>query len=357
MMSDDAVEVSPPVVTDESGGESIAMEQAEAEEAVITDTVRFPKTLPQPVIQMLQADTLDALQDKDKEVVEKGMNLFFRNQFKEAETLFAAHYCQDSLVASAYGTLGTIRALLSMEQVDVDEACQRLLFASNFALQVSPPERVMTKTIAAVSNTVSSAFSKASGFLGRLGKSKTDNDATEPQSPPPPSPATKNNTLSAAQFRAEVVHAEAEVLRATLLLLQDSFSAYVKAGLALRRSYNTYARLEQYIVQHHGDDAAGLDRNSVFGVHFGLGCIHVVTSILPPKILAILKALGYMHNRDVGFDHLQKCLESNTLRSPLARVVAHNAKEYPVSVIHLWVTGHPIITILYPFTCVQCNTK
>jgi hypothetical protein len=364
MMSDDAPDVIQPL----EGSDPTFVEQAETEELMMTDTVRFPKTLPAQVIQSLQGDALEALQLKDKELVEKGMNLFFRNQFKEAETLFAAHYCQDSLVASAYGTLGTIRALLSMEQVDVDEACQRLLFASSFALQVSPPERVMTKTIAAVSNTVSSALSKASGLFGRWGsKNNAVGDSAGTPTEVPSSPATTNkNTLSAAQFRAEVVHAESEVLRATLLLLQDSFSSIVKAGLALRRSYNTYARLEQYMLQHHSDDGAGLDRNSVYGVHFGLGCIHVVTSILPPKILAVLKALGYMHNRDVGFQHLQKCLESNTLRSPLASlfmlafhgmlpsfalvmipeslpicngVVAHNAKEYPVSVIHLWVTG------------------
>jgi hypothetical protein len=353
----------------------------ELEEPVITDTVRFPKNLPPQVIAALQAEQLDALQEKDRVLVEKGMHLFFSNQFREAEALFAAHYCEDSLVASAYGTLGTIRALLSMEQCDVDEACQRLLFASNVALQVSPPERVVAKTISAVSNTVSSAFSKASGFLGRWSKGGgaassspevlpvSETEAITASPLPPKTSAspgwTSKRILTASQFRAEVVHAESEVLRATLLLLQDSFSAYVKAGLALRRSYNTYARLEQYMLENEGASSR-LDRNSVEGVHFGLGCIHVVTSILPPKILAILKVLGYMHNRDIGFQHLQRCLESATLRSPLAslfmlafhgmlpsfalvmipdslpicqNVVAHNIREHPVSVIHLWITG------------------
>lgn len=338
----------------------------EVDEAVITDTDRFPKTLPTETIRSLQAEELDVLQAKDRCLVEKGMNLFFSNQFREAEALFAAHYCEDCLVASAFGTLGTIRALLSMEQADVDEACQRLLFASSFALQVSPPERTMTKTIAAVSSTVTSAFNKASGFLGRWSKGSAQSPSTPEPVPSTPPELSSANKKSAAQFRAEVVFAESEVLRATLLLLQDSFSAYVKAGLALRRSYNAYARLEQYMIQHHGAGGEGLDRNSVEGVHFGLGCIHIVTSILPPKILTILKALGYMHNRDVGFQHLQRCLESATLRSPLASlfmlvfhgmlpsfalvmipesvpicnsVVDHNMKQYPVSVIHLWITG------------------
>jgi hypothetical protein len=111
-----------------------------------------------------------------------------------------------------------------------------------------------------------------------------------------------------AKFRAEAVQAEAEVLRATLLLCQDSFTAYLKAGLALRRSYNTYTRLQQAL-----DDAAivsKLDRNSVEGVRFGLGCIHVVTSILPPKILSLLKALGYLHDRALGFTLLHQCIQS-----------------------------------------------
>lgn len=325
------------------------------------DEVRFPLHLDPALISNLQSQSLDDLRRTDIDLVEKGMNMFFGNRFREAEILFSEHYRTDCLVASAYGTLGTIRALLSMEQIDIDEACKRLQFASRLARLVSPSDALVSRSIAAITGTVSNMFQKASGLIGSWGKSS----AATTKTPVTASPTAKRSVLTASQFRAEVVYAEAEVLRATLLLLQDSLAAYISASFALRRSYNAYARLERYITEQKAD-CPELDQNSINGVHFGLGCIHVVTSILPPKILMILKALGYMHNRDLGFQHLKTCLMSQTLRSPLAslfllafhgvlpsfavlmipkslpvcsEVLEETKARYPVSVIHLWLNG------------------
>ena len=49
--------------------------------------------------------------------------------------------------------------------------------------------------------------------------------------------------LTPQEFRASIVKAEAELLRGTLLLLQESLASFIKTGLALHRGYNIYAAL------------------------------------------------------------------------------------------------------------------
>lgn len=250
------------------------------EEQVVQDTKRFPPPS-QAIIDRCRTATKEQVKKLDTDVVIEGMNLFFNNRFKEAEDLFEAHHTEDPLIANAYGTLGTIRALMSFEGPDINEACNRLVYSNSFASKISP---------------------KGKGVLGTVGSWFSRNKQKE--------------LMTCTEFRALICMGEAELLRANVLLLNDSMTGYLKAGLALRRGYNIYDRLQKYVAQY--PDEHGADEHSLGGMHFGLGAIHVTTSILPPKILNFLKALGYMHDRTIGFDHLQKCLDSKTLRAPIA---------------------------------------
>lgn len=313
-----------PAATDE---QRLEADEAAQEEQLMRD---FPP-LDDAVLQRCRAATADDILKVDTDVVIKGMNMFFFNNFAEAEELFGRNYREDPLCASALGTLGTIRAMLSMEPDDINSACKCLVYASQFGKKVIPPRSTIANVTSAIGN----------WWYSR-----------------------KPEKLSPSEFRANVVMGEAELLRANLLLMEDTFSGYLKAGLALRRAYGIYDYLQKYIGHYPTDH--GADANSLNGMHFGLGAIHVVTSILPPKILAILKALGYMHDREKGFVHLHTCLRSRTLRSPIAslfllafhgllpafaalttdinvpiaeEVIKETLAVYPKSVIHLWLAG------------------
>ena len=302
------------------------------------------------VVEACKLRSAEDIRNIDDIVAVSAQRLFFGNDVAKAEEMLRAGRFKDPLAASGFGVIGTVRALLSTEQTDVNEGCERLLFAASFGRAVLPPERsVVGKTVSAVTGAASWLF----------------RSVTKKEAPAVP-------TMTAAEFRAHVIVAEAETLRATLLLLQESLTGYIKAGFALRRSYNIYDKLQNYIESKkkelgiQRDDEVVTDRNSLYGMYFGLGCIHVVTSILPPKVLTLLKALGYMHDRTKGFTYLMAALESDTLRSPLAslfmlahhgllpsfatlltdesvpfakKVLAQTLEMYPVSLIHLWLAG------------------
>lgn len=312
-----------------------AADDAAAVQALPQD--RFPPLDP-AVVQRCKSATCDDVTRIDRDVVERGMFAFFNNDFAGAEALYAEHYRTDPLIANAYGTLGTIRAVLSFDPKEIAEANNRLLYSAAFGNAVLPPRGSI---VGGLARGVASFFSKKTQETPRM---------------------------STAEFRAHVVIAESELLRAQLLLLQDSITAYLKAGLCLRRGYNTYDKLRKYIDACGGPGAKdhNADPHSLGGMHFGLGAIHAVTSILPPKILFVLKSMGYMHDRVAGFQHLNTCLNSGTLRAPIAsllmlafhsmlpsfatlttpmhlapaeQVLATTLRMFPASIIHLWMSG------------------
>eukprot|EP00759_Apiculatamorpha_spiralis_P050114 PhF_6_TR4497/c0_g1_i1/m.6230 len=97
--------------------------------------------------------------------------------------------------------------------------------------------------------------------------------------------------------------------------------------------------------------------------------INLVLSLMPPRILALISLMGYMHNRERGEEYLNKCIELNGIRCPLASLflmVMHGVmpsfanplvkthipialhvadttmKIFPDSCIHLWLYGRTI---------------
>jgi hypothetical protein len=308
----------------------------------------------------LSRQSLEDINSVDNVAVLPGMHMFFSNRFADAEEHLKCYVTTDPLAALGFGVLGTIRALLSMEQADVDIATKRLRYCAQFSSAVVAGGRsVLDRTL---SSTVAAA-SALGGFAGRLLVRASAKLLGSGEENPPPCDL---RVRSAAVFRAEVIHAECEVLQGILLLLQDTLSAYIKAGLALRSAYNAYDALETKLRDAEKSGQKEFDANSVEGVRFGLGCIHVVTSILPPKILRLLKALGYKYDRAQGFAHLERALRSKTLRSPLAslflmafhgilpsfaalmmptsvpfaeKVMEETLLQFPDSVVHLWLGG------------------
>ncbi|KAI8886218.1 hypothetical protein K501DRAFT_292927 [Backusella circina FSU 941] len=131
----------------------------------------------------------------------------------------------------------------------------------------------------------------------------------------------KVNTISNGVLRAHVVKAEACLQIAILHLLQESVTGYIKCGLNLRRAYASYNVVwKEYkrLGQLHNEY---IDYDTISGIQFGIGAVHLVLSSLPQKILRIIAAFGWKADKHLGFALLKLCLEERRARSPMASLM------------------------------------
>lgn len=64
-----------------------------------------------------------------------------------------------------------------------------------------------------------------------------------------------------------------------------------------------------------------IDRDTISGIQFGIGSVHLVLASLPQKILRIVSAFGWKADKHLGFALLKLCLEDRRARSPMASLM------------------------------------
>ncbi|KAF7721737.1 Tetratricopeptide repeat protein 39C [Apophysomyces ossiformis] len=141
----------------------------------------------------------------------------------------------------------------------------------------------------------------------------TVNTSTDAKEEPPFPP---NGVL-----RANVIKAECCLQIAILQLLQESIMGYVKCGLNLRRAYSSYSYVWQEYQRMASEHEKYMDGDTVSGVQFGIGSVHLVLSALPAKILKAISAFGWKPDKQLGFTLLKQCAENKRVRSPMATMV------------------------------------
>ncbi|KAI8138446.1 hypothetical protein BJV82DRAFT_523321 [Fennellomyces sp. T-0311] len=112
---------------------------------------------------------------------------------------------------------------------------------------------------------------------------------------------------------AELVYAEAYLLKALLSIVYDeSIVAFLREGLNIRNSYNTYRHLEKYVEFVKEEAAAGkdttcyqLDDHFTSGVALGIGCFNIVLSLLPATVLKVAEFIGFSSDRNHGLSVLE----------------------------------------------------
>ncbi|RNE96832.1 tetratricopeptidedomain 39C [Trypanosoma conorhini] len=273
-----------------SVNDSGLMERAVAEEEKeICALTKRRHALTKTELKALREATVEQIAESDKDV-ERGVALFFANRVKDAEDLFGRNAAFDPFHALCASTICTIKAMLSLAKNDMETAAERLAYTVAFAEELVPAE---------------------SGFFGKLAN-------TLRRSSP-------KKRLLPGEFRAKAILADAFVFRGFILLLQhNSLSGIVRGGIALNKSYNLFKSLAIELDERRGEkkstsyDDIGLDKNSVYNALTGRGCINVVISMLPPRVLRILNFLGFTYDRDLGMDLVFQCWRSQTLVSPFA---------------------------------------
>lgn len=110
-----------------------------------------------------------------------------------------------------------------------------------------------------------------------------------------------------------MVYAESYLLKALLCIIHDeSFVSFLREGLHVRSSYNTYKTLQKYLIHVReqallGKDVSscGVDDHFTSGVSLGVGLFNIMISLLPTSVMKVVEFIGFTSDRAYGMEILE----------------------------------------------------
>ncbi|KAI9313894.1 hypothetical protein BX666DRAFT_1863708 [Dichotomocladium elegans] len=247
-------------------------------------------------------------QEKADEPVLRAVRHLFNNRFMKAKRLFeqeAQRQVNDPLYALGLGSMAFLK----------ETAINVLLGAYSLAAA-----QIDAATKRNVGDSVVQYFSSYYNYV-----KYSRNTSPLPASP---TPATRESIkkqkikfVPNGILRAHVVKAESCLQIAILQLLQENVVGYIKCGLNLRRAYISYSFVWQEYKRMGQTYNDFIDQDTVSGIQFGIGTVHLVLSSLPQKVLRIVSAFGWKADKHLGFALLKLCLEGRRIRSPMASLI------------------------------------
>ncbi|KAI8376910.1 hypothetical protein BD560DRAFT_391111 [Blakeslea trispora] len=238
-----------------------------------------------------------------------GIELFFDNKFAEAREIFNKRTRQDPLYSLGLSSMAFARAFTSYNPKDLDTALARL-----------------TETFLFADAQVDAAFAKKP-IADAVSHYFTNLLGTNPTNLPTKSAALNKYELQNRTFitngalRAHIVRGESALLMSILYLAMDTTVGYIKAGENLRRAYGSYSYAWQEYKQMGQNYSRYIDRDSISGLQFGIGAVHLLLSSLPQKILKTVSAFCWSADKHLGFAMLKLCVEGKRSRSPIASLM------------------------------------
>ncbi|KAG0757795.1 hypothetical protein G6F16_001978 [Rhizopus arrhizus] len=212
--------------------------------------------------------------------VRRALDLFLDSKISDAE-----HILEPKRSSSLYHSLGHafilfLKSLMTFQQVDIEAAIEAL----KETVQLADGFR-----------------KKDSGWVGSISswvKGMTVQDI-------------KN--MSRLHRHAELIYAESYLLKALLCIIHDeSFVSFLREGLHIRSSYNTYKTLQKFLVYAKEEAAAGkdvsdlsLDDHFTSGVSLGVGLFHILISLLPTSVMKVVEFIGFTNDRAYGLEILE----------------------------------------------------
>ncbi|KAI8641361.1 hypothetical protein BD408DRAFT_483552 [Parasitella parasitica] len=253
-------------------------------------------------------------QEKADEPVLKAIHHLFSNQFMKAKRLFEENAQTDPLHALGLGSMVFLKALMSNNKQSTDNALKVLMSTYGIAtaqIDNSTKRNVggtVIQYLSSYCNTIK--FSRGKGVPTNVTPAK-----------PKALEMHKVNIIPNGVLRAHVVKAEACLQMAILYLLQESVTGYIKCGLNLRRAYSSYSIVWQEYKRMGQLHNEYIDRDTISGIQFGIGAVHLVLSSLPQKILRTVAAFGWKADKHLGFALLKLCLENRQARASMSSVM------------------------------------
>ncbi|KAJ2725776.1 hypothetical protein GGI07_000983 [Coemansia sp. Benny D115] len=137
-------------------------------------------------------------------------------------------------------------------------------------------------------------------------------------------------SMTATQRHAELVHAEAYLLRAMLnVAIGDGILSVLKEGWHVRSAYATYRNCYTFI-QHAHSKGEVIDDHFVSGTYFGMGVFNLILSMLPSKLLRFVELVGFSADRKLGLELL--CIAAGWRSDPELSKMMEPAPENAESV-------------------------
>lgn len=140
--------------------------------------------------------------------------------------------------------------------------------------------------------------------------------------------------MTRVQKHAEMVYAEAYLIKALLFLLTDpNMVGFVREGLAIRQAYSTYKQCYKYLLSvmkeaggpnspRKAFEDAGVDEHFIQGIYQGMGAFNLILSTLPARLLRIFEMIGFSGERGFGLKALEigaKWESDNSVLIPISR--------------------------------------
>ena len=246
----------------------------------INDKICTIKLLNDNTIAYIHEQNIDINKDiVNTKVIDRAMygsNLFFNNHIKDSEIFFKNGINKWPLYTLGYSIIGYIKAVLTWDDTDLNEAFYRLDHVIDFNINNLPSTTLLS----------------------------WKND---------------HKKLTIKELEALLLTAEASILKAVLYLLDESMTGIIKAGLSLTKGWKHYSKAYKNIKKYYNH----LPKNHEIasGIEFGVGSFNVIISILPPIILKLVKFLGFPSNFNQGEKMLYNCATHYNIRSPMSILI------------------------------------
>ncbi|OBZ85480.1 Tetratricopeptide repeat protein 39C [Choanephora cucurbitarum] len=254
-------------------------------------------------------------QEKADEPILRAIRHLFNNRFMKAKRLFEKQAETDPLYALGLGSMAFLKAIMTTDDAMTKNAIEVL--TATYSVANAQIDAATKKTVGnSVYQTMNNYYNYIK-FARRSGGLPTS-----------PKPATlksiqKNGVtfLPNGVLRAHVAKAECCLQIAILQLLQETIMGYVKCGMNLRRAYTSYSLVWQEYKRMGQVYHDFIDRDTISGIQFGIGAVHLVLSSLPQKVLRIVSAFGWKADKHLGFALLKLCIDDRRIRSPMASLM------------------------------------
>ncbi|KAI8584209.1 hypothetical protein K450DRAFT_218666 [Umbelopsis ramanniana AG] len=265
-------------------------------------------------IKNIGPNTLDAReQEKADEPVLLGMAHLFNNRFMKAKKVFESEAETNPLFGFGMGYMAFLKAVMTFEEKEIKIAID-----------------ILTQTYLIAGAQIDAASKK--GFGGSVAHYVSSYYSyikhTRSKSLPHATPATSEEILKQevkflpnGVLRAHVIKAECCLQIAILQLAQETVVGYIKCGVNLRRAYTSYSLVWQEYKRMGQAYNDYMDRDTISGIQFGIGAVHLVLSTLPAKILTLVSAFGWKADKHLGFALIKLCLDNQRIRSPTASML------------------------------------
>ncbi|ORX47210.1 hypothetical protein DM01DRAFT_256229 [Hesseltinella vesiculosa] len=247
-------------------------------------------------------------QERADEPVLRAVHHLFNNRFMRAKKLFERYAQFEPLHALGLGSMAFMKVTNAIKVLTTTYSL------ANAQIDVATNKSVGDSVVSYVTN-----------YYNHFKYSRGSNPSGLPSSP---KPVTKRSIEEEGVdfypngvLRAHVAKAEACLQMAILYMLQETAVGYIKCGLNIRRAYVSYSLVWQEYKRMGQEYRDFIDRDTVSGIQFGIGAVHLILSSLPEKVLRVVSAFGWKADRNLGIAMLRLCVEDRRIRSPMASLM------------------------------------